>query len=338
MFLIQKIKNPFNQPALRQILSFLLTTLLWLVLANPSNGDGITSIARSNRFIREGEEAMKKKDWKSAIKAYENLLKEGNPVSGQVHLNLGNAYYQNKNTESAQKNYLSALGLLENTSLKSVAYQQIGNLNFEKKDYKTSLEWYKKSLKANPANDAARFNYELAYKLNQKQEEEKQKDSPQKDENKDQKDEKKDEKKENQKQDQQQGGKDQKGKDSEKPQDDKAGKDQKKSGKDNNDKDKKGKESDKGEEKNTKNGDKDSDKNQTETEAKDGENSKTKNKEAQANEEEANRVDKKKLQEIGLTEEQAKTLLQAMRQSEIKYLQQRRFGNKKGSKSGKNRW
>lgn len=309
------------------------------MLAIPSNGDGLTSIARSNKLIRDGEEAMKKKNWKSAIKAYENLLKEGNPVSGQVHLNLANAYYQTKSAENAQKNYLSALGLLENIGLKSVAYQQIGNLNFEKQDYKTALEWYKKSLKANPANEGARFNYELAFKLNQKQEEEKQKESPKKDENQEKKENKKEDKKEDQKSGNNQPEKEKNGKESGKPQDDKIGKDQKKGEKDADGKDKKGKESQKGEEKETKEGDKDSEKNKSEAEDKNGDkDSKTKNKEAKENEEDASRVDKKKLQEIGLTEEQAKTLLQAMRQSEIKYLQQRRFGSKKGSKSGKNRW
>lgn len=324
---------------MKSILKFFLLFLFGVTLAIPSNGDGLTSIARSNKLIREGEDAMKKKDWKSAIKAYENLLKEGNPVSGQVHLNLANAYYQTKSTENAQKNYLSALGLLENIGLKSVAYQQIGNLNFEKGDYKTSLDWYKKSLKANPANDGARFNYELAFKLNQKQEDEKRKESPQKDQDQDKKDDKKEDKKEEKKSGNNQPEKEKNGKDSGKPQEDKVGKDQKKAEKEADEKEKKGKESQKGEEKETKEGDRDSDKNKSETEDKNGDkDSKIKNKEAQENEEDASRVDKKKLQEIGLTEEQAKTLLQAMRQSEIKYLQQRRFGSKKSSKSGKNRW
>jgi hypothetical protein len=45
---------------------------------------------------------------------------------------------------------------------------------------------------------------------------------------------------------------------------------------------------------------------------------------------EAQRMDRKKLQEAGLSETQARNLLQAMRQNEVKYLQQRRYKSQKG--------
>ena len=54
---------------------------------------------------------------------------------------------------------------------------------------------------------------------------------------------------------------------------------------------------------------------------------------------EAYRMDRKKLQEAGLSEEQAKNMLQAMRQNEVKYLQQKRFKSKSaGNNKSVPRW
>jgi hypothetical protein len=70
-----------------------------------------------------------------------------------------------------------------------------------------------------------------------------------------------------------------------------------------------------------------------------GKDSQKKNQESSADDPDSYRMDKQKLRESGLNEEQAKNMLQAMRQNEVKYLQQRRFkgkGNARG-KSGP-RW
>lgn len=317
------------------VLKWVAILLFWS-LSMPINADGITTIARHNQLIKKGEEAMKKKDWKTAIQSYESLIGNSTDIPGQVHLNLGHAYYQMKESEKAQKNYLSAIGLLESPGLKSVGYQQMGNLNFKKQDYKGAMEWYKKSLRTNPGNQSARFNYELAYQMNQKQEEEKKKENQENENNKSpSKDQK--EKQDQQKQDQKQ---DPKGKEGQKEKDPKQEqKDPRKQGKDGKDQNKKGNESEDGDEKETKEGKNQNDKNNREEVNPEGdEQSKNQNKEAKADEANVSRVDKKKLQEIGLSEDQAKILLQAMRQSEIKYLQQKRFGNKKGTSNGKKRW
>jgi len=328
------------------------TILFLAALAGPitTNGDGITTISKTNKLLKQGELAFKKGDFKTAIQAYESALKESSEVPAQANMNLGSAYFQTKDFPKAQKNYQTAASSLNSPGLKSVAYQQIGNIFSEQKDYKSALDWYKKSLKTNPANESARFNYELAYKLNKKKEEEEKKENPEKDkkqnpenkqDQKDQKDQKQDQKKEDKgKEGKDKDGKDkdQKGKEDEKN-GQKPGEQQKGKGPDSKD----GKDPKKGDDANAPETDKESavgkEKNQEEKDKDGKEESKNKKDESNVDDPNAIRVDKKKLQETGLSEEQAKSLLEAMKQSEVKYLQQRRFKSPKGgADKSKQRW
>jgi len=312
---------------------------LLLVFAFPIvvNADGITNISKTNKLLTLAAESMKKKDFKSAIDAYEKAFKESPDLPAQANLNLAHAYLQSRDYRQAQKNYLIAAGNLTSPSLISLAYQQIGNIYSAQKDYKTAMEWYKKSLKTQPENSSARYNYELAYKLNQKKEEEDKKRNPQKDPKKEpQQQNKKEEKsqKESSKKDSKEDSQPENKKQQEK------------------DQPKKGSPEDKNKElKNSKEGKEQPGENSSETGKKqeDGKEEKPdpegKDKSAQKNQEtnmddpEAQRMDKKKLLEAGLTEDQAKNLLQAMRQNEVKYLQQRRFKSTKGGRDkDKPRW
>ncbi len=103
-------------------------------------------------------------------------------------------------TATAQRNY----GLLtssEDRSLQSVAYQQIGVVASNQKKYKEALAVFKESLKANPANEEARYNYELVKKLlEQQQNQEEQQQG--KDQNEQQQDQKKDQQEEGDQQEQ----------------------------------------------------------------------------------------------------------------------------------------
>jgi tetratricopeptide (TPR) repeat protein len=151
-----------------------------MLISASINADGITSIAKTNKLISKAESAMKSRDFKTAIESYEKALAETPDLPGQIYMNLGNAYLQEKNEKKAQKNYLTAAANIPSSSLKSIAFQQVGNIFFGNKNYKEAMDWYKKSLKTNPTNSNARFNYELAYKLNKQKEEEENKKNPEK--------------------------------------------------------------------------------------------------------------------------------------------------------------
>lgn len=347
-----KFARPILIPEVKiKALKFLLTCLGGLFLCGSSLADGIGGIARTNRFLDQADQSMKKKDFSSAIRAYESAFKENPGIPAQAHLNLGSAYYQTGKFSKAMKSYLAAAGLLNNPEQKSQAYLQIGNIYAARKDYKSALDWYKRSLKTQPENKMARFNYELAYRLQKQQEEQENKNNPEKQpaQNPREQDQKKQEQKEKQGNQGQEGQDKNQGKPGDQNKDNKnnpgnapgndAQSNQKQSQKGSKPGGDEGKEA---ENAIAKEGEKQKGKAKEEQEDQAGkDDSKTKGKEeTDASDPNAIRLDKEKLQESGLSEDQARALLEAMRQSEVKYLQQRRFKSRKGgnSDSGKPRW
>jgi tetratricopeptide (TPR) repeat protein len=303
---------------------FLLTAFLLLV-AGVARADGITSISKTNKLLNQAGEAMKKNDRKSAIRDYEAAFKEDPELPVQARMNLAHAYYEEKDFKKALKNYQTIVSGTASESLKSVASQQIGNIYFTEKNYKAALDWYKKSLRTNPFNENARYNYELAYNLLKKQEEQQKNDPSQtqkqtEDQNKkpqnqpDSKNQKspgQEQKSEKEKEDPQKKGSPQDKKQKQDNQNKPGAKPQPGEGKSEADQKQEG-----GQTENPDDAGKDKSNEQT--------------RETNMDNPESQQMDKQKLKESGLTEEQARSLLQAMRQSEVKYLQQRRFRSKKG--------
>ncbi|MCK4655158.1 MAG: tetratricopeptide repeat protein [Candidatus Cloacimonetes bacterium] len=117
------------------------------------------------------------------------------PKDSQLHFNQGNAQYKNGKFEEAENAYSIALRD-KNFKDKSKAYQNLGNVKFQQKDLKNAINNYRNALIEDPANEDARYNYELTARLMNRQQQQKQ-------QSKDDK-EKKDEQKEQQQQDQQQ--------------------------------------------------------------------------------------------------------------------------------------
>ncbi|MEJ0030874.1 MAG: hypothetical protein WDO15_11110 [Bacteroidota bacterium] len=119
-------------------------------------------------------------------------------------MNLANSYFHLNDTTSAMGAF-QPLTMSTNPKLKSIANQQLGVLSNRKGNFEEALNYFKQSLRANPANDDARFNYEMVKK---KLEEQKKKDQQNQDKNKD-KQQKDEEQKEKQDKEQQQKDKEQ---------------------------------------------------------------------------------------------------------------------------------
>ena len=117
------------------------------------------------------------------------------PDDSRLHFNQGNAQYKNGKLEDAEHSYNLTLKN-QDFNERSKALQNLGNVKFQQKDYKKAIEHYRNSLIEDPHNMDARYNYELAARMLQRQQQEKQQQNKN-DENKDQ------EKKEQQKDQQQ---------------------------------------------------------------------------------------------------------------------------------------
>ncbi|MEI9919889.1 MAG: tetratricopeptide repeat protein [Bacteroidota bacterium] len=259
--------------------------ILMLLMTDP--GD----IGKINATKSEAKKAYLAGDYKTAIEKYTFLVDSIGVKEDEVMMNLANSYFQLNDTSNAMSAF-QPLTMSSNPKLKSVANQQLGVLSNRKGNFEEALTYFKQALKANPANDDARYNYEMVKK---KLEEQKKKEQQKQDKNKDKKEQQDQEKKEDKEQEQK--DKEQEQKDQQKKdQENKDQKDQEK--KEQDEKEKKEKEQ------------KEKDKEQQEKEKQDQE------------KKDIPPSVKEKLKDMDMSEEKAKMILEAMKNQEIQYLQQ----------------
>jgi Ca-activated chloride channel family protein len=260
-------------------------------------------IGKINSLKSEAKAAYKKGDFETAISKYRSLVDSLGVDEDEVRLNLANAYFQSNDTVNTAISY-QPLTQSKDASIRSVAHQQLGVLSNRQNKYEEALASFKQALKSNPANEDARYNYEMVKKKldeQKKKEEEQKKNDPNKDEkNKDQKDQNKDQK--DQKQDQDKEKKDSESKDQ---------KDQKDQ-QEKNEKEKQEKESKEKKEKEDQQENKE--KKETPPSVSD------------------------KLKQMEMSEEKAQMILEAMKNQEIQYLQQNKRKATKPKDKGKPDW
>lgn len=214
--------------------------LLIVVLLFSSVTDPVTKIAKSNKLKREASSAYADGNFQEAISSYQMLLDSMEIEDDRARLNLANAAYvmsyggdnmgllseissgETMIEDTAALNAISGdlkyFDIAEsnykrvkdgsNTSLASMANNQLGIIAYkmgeqspdEKESFtQSALNNFKQALLKNPQNDQARYNYELLKKLIRQQQEQ---EEEQKDQ--EQKEDKKDdqEKKDQEQQDQ----------------------------------------------------------------------------------------------------------------------------------------
>lgn len=102
----------------------------------------------------KGIEKYENKEYDQAANEFqENALKH--PDDGVLQFNSGNAYYKLGDWEKAKNSYKMALRD-DNFPLKSEVYHNLGNVNFQEKNFKEAIKNYRNALQADPQNMAAR--------------------------------------------------------------------------------------------------------------------------------------------------------------------------------------
>jgi tetratricopeptide (TPR) repeat protein len=252
-----------------------------------NDGGSITEI---NRKKSEAEASFKKGEYDKAITQYTALLGMG-VNEPKVVINLAHAYFKQGDKENAAKYYEMVSGSSDK-NIASVANQQLGVLQGDKpENIEKALEYFKKALLQNPQNEDARYNYELLKKKKQQQDKDKQDKKDQDKKNED----KKDDKKENQDK------KDQDKKDNSKD----------KESKDNKDKDNKDSKDQQNKEQK-----------QKEQEQKEKDQKENPNEQAKKDDKKHQKDKQQRLQEINMSDEKAKMILDALKNNEIQYYQQ----------------
>jgi len=173
----------------------LLLILVTLVLVSTLFAD-VISYDKALRNLK-GVKAYEKDDYANSEENFKrNSIKY--PNDARLHYNQANAQVKNGMLEEAEQNYKLALN---NDQFKdrSKALQNLGNVKFMQQDYKNAIKNFRDALVEDPNNLDARYNYELAARMLQRQQEQQQQQQQNQDDN-----EKKDEEKDQQKQKQQQ--------------------------------------------------------------------------------------------------------------------------------------
>ena len=156
--------------------------VLILILLVLSNNILENDISKINKLTKNAEKAFKEKNYKVAINDYNTLIDSFNISNEKIHLNLAHSYLLSNDTLKAIENYNMA-SITNNNKIKSVAYQQLGNINESKNKLKNAAEFYKKSILSNNSNLDSKYNYELVTKKLKEQEKKKEENKEQENKN-----------------------------------------------------------------------------------------------------------------------------------------------------------
>lgn len=176
-------------------LIYILTLTLFASLAWPQTAHA-ESTRTERRLVAEGNKRYAERKFVEAASLYEEAIKE-NAGSSSARYNLGLAQIRQvanptdttsktrRILDRARQN-LSAVAsqAKDKPGLASKANYNLGNLEFNQKQYEKAILYYKQALRINPADEAARKNLRIAQKQFDQQNKDKNKNQNQ-DKNKD---------------------------------------------------------------------------------------------------------------------------------------------------------
>ena len=152
-----------------------------------------------NRLTNSAEKSFFSKNYDESIRNYKTLIDSLDYSNEKIYLNLAHSYLLSNDTLNAIENYNFA-SLTENNKIKSIALQQLGNINEKNKKLDEALSFYKESIITDNNNEDSKYNYELV-KRRIEEEKKKNQQNNKKDQNKNSKDNQKKNQSENKKQD-----------------------------------------------------------------------------------------------------------------------------------------
>jgi hypothetical protein len=278
-------------------MKYMLIILLAVFFTND-----ITRIAEINKRKKAAKEAYEAGNYQLAIEQYRFLIDSLEVNEEEVLLNLSNSYFNTSDSVSARKNY-SMLTSSDNNEIRSRAYQQLGVMDFADQNLETALQNFKQSLKAEPSNEEARYNYELLKKILKEQEEQQQQ---QQDQEQEENQENQENQEQQQNEDQQQG--EEEGEQQEQEQQEQEG--------------------------DQENQEQQEQQQQEQEQEQEGE----QQEEEEGEQKEDPMFDTEQLEELNISEEKARMILEAMKNNEIQYIQQNKRKATQPRKSGKPDW
>ena len=134
---------------------------IWLLFSSKIE---VTKIARTNRLITEAEQSYTSGQYVLALVKYRYLTNSMQIRDSRILLNLAHCYFLNNDHYQAQK-YYEQVRNSSSTTISSVAFQQLGVIALENKEYKKALDYFRQSLAVDPGNEHSRYNFELVARM-----------------------------------------------------------------------------------------------------------------------------------------------------------------------------
>ena len=115
--------------------------------------------------VRRGNRQYNKGNYEKSIERYERALGAA-PESFEAIYNLGNALYKAERFDKAEQTMRKAAAdSLRADGERAEAFYNLGNAQFKQQKYKEALESYKQSLRLNPDDQEAKYNYAYTKRL-----------------------------------------------------------------------------------------------------------------------------------------------------------------------------
>jgi tetratricopeptide (TPR) repeat protein len=144
-----------------------LPLLLFLLCAATAHSQTVRS------HVSRGNDAYEKSKYADAEAEYKKALQKDS-TAREAQFNLGNAYYKQQRFDEAQRIYANRIAAAgKGSSDKELAYYDLGNTFFKANKLEEGIESYKRTLRLNPSDEDARYNYLLAKDRLKKQQEQK---------------------------------------------------------------------------------------------------------------------------------------------------------------------
>ena len=126
------------------------------------------------RSVRRGNRHYAHERFEEAVGQYERAL-EAAPECFEARYDLGNALYRAGRYDGAEQAMRAAAAdTLRSDDERAEAFFNLGDAQFRQEKYREALESYKQSLRLNPADAEAKYNYAYTKRLLEQQEQQQQ--------------------------------------------------------------------------------------------------------------------------------------------------------------------
>lgn len=137
-------------------------------------------------LVRKGNRQFDKGDYLQSARRYEQAL-EAAPGNFEATYDLGGALYRTEAYDKAAQSFAAAAAdTLRTDEERAEAFYNLGNARFKQEQYREALESYKQSLRLNPADQEAKYNYAYTKRLLDQQQDQQQDQDKNQDQNQDQ--------------------------------------------------------------------------------------------------------------------------------------------------------